>query len=101
MTAARIGDDVILTTAPGEVFSNVTNTIKEKNPGRVTMPLGQTNDALGYMPQSFEIHPVGQQGPGFFAGGMVFVNYEDSYAVDRCIGDMVLETTLALLDTIR
>jgi len=101
VTAARIGDDVILTTAPGEVFSNVTNTIKEKNPGRVTFPIAQTNDALGYMPQSFEIHPVGQQGPGFVAGGAVFVNYEDSYAVDRCIGDMVLETTLALLGTVR
>lgn len=101
VTAARIGDDFVLTTAPGEVFSNLTNTIKEKNPGRVTMPLGQSNDALGYMPQSFELHPVGQQGLGFVAGGAVFVNYEDSYAVDRCIGDMVLETTLSLLDTIR
>jgi hypothetical protein len=101
VTAARIGDDVVLTTAPGEVFSNVTNTIKEKNTGRVTFPLAQANDALGYMPQSFELHPVGQQGPGFVAGGMVFVNYEDSYAVDRCIGDMVLETTLSLLGTIK
>jgi hypothetical protein len=101
VTAARIGDDVILTTGPGELFSNVTNTIKEKNAGRIVLPIAQTNDALGYMPQSFEIHPVGQQGLGFAAGGVVFVNYEDSYAVDRCIGDMVLETTLSLLNTIR
>ena len=100
VTAARIGDDVVLTTAPGEVFSNLTNTIKEQKPGRVTLPLGQTNDALGYMPQSFELHPVGQQGAGFAAGGLVFVNYEDSYAVDRCLGDMVLETTIGLLKTI-
>ena len=100
VTAARIGDDVVLTAAPGEVFSNLTNTIKERNPGRVTLPIGQANDALGYMPQSFEIHPVGQQGLGFGAGGYVFVNYEDSYAVDRCIGDMVLETTISLLKTV-
>ncbi|HVF03534.1 MAG TPA: hypothetical protein VNA20_01720 [Frankiaceae bacterium] len=97
VTGARLGNDVVITAAPGEVFSNLTNTIKEKNAGRVTLPIGQANDALGYMPQSFEIHPVGQQGLGFVAGGAVFVNYEDSYAVDRCIGDMVLETTLTLL----
>ena len=101
VTAARIGDDIVLTTAPGEVFSNVTNTIKEKNPGRITFPIAQSNDALGYMPQSFELHPVGQQGLGFGAGGYLFVNYEDSYAVDRCVGDMVLETTLSLLGTLK
>ncbi|HEV2889286.1 MAG TPA: hypothetical protein VGX28_02840 [Frankiaceae bacterium] len=101
VTAARIGDDVVLTVAPGEVFSNLTNTIKEKNPGRVVLPIAQANDALGYMPQSFELHPVGQQGLGFVAGGAVFVNYEDSYAVDRCVGDMVLETTLSLLGTLK
>jgi hypothetical protein len=95
--ALRIGDDLAITTAPGEVFSNLTNTIIEKSPARVTMPLGQANDALGYMPQSFELNPVGQQGLGFFAGGFLIVNYEDSYAIDRCFGDMALETTLGLL----
>jgi hypothetical protein len=97
VTAAKIGDDVVITTAPGEVFSNLTNTLKEKSPNQVVFPLGQTNDSLGYMPQSFELNPVGQQGLGFVAGGAVFVNYEDSYAIDRCVGDMVLETTLKLL----
>ena len=97
VTAVAIGTDVVLTTAPGEIFSNVSNTIKEKSAGRITFPLAQANDALGYMPQSFELNPVGQQGLGFVAGGAVFVNYEDSYAVDRCVGDKVLETTLALV----
>ena len=95
--AVKLGDDVVLTTAPGEVFSNLTNTVKEKSPNSVVFPLGQTNDSLGYMPQSFELNPVGQQGLGFALGGFVFVNYEDSYAVDRCVGDMVLETTLKLV----
>ena len=99
-TAARIGKDLVFTAAPGEVFANFTNTVKEKNPGRIVFPLAQANDALGYMPQSFEINPVGQQGFGFFAGGYLFVNYEDSYAIDRCTGDLVLETTLDLLDTL-
>ena len=49
------------------------------------------------MPQSFELSPVGQQGLGFVAGGYLIVNYEDSYAIDRCFGDMALETTLDLL----
>ena len=100
-SAARIGDDLIFTASPGEVFSNWTNTIKEKNAGRIVFPMAQSNDALGYMPQSFEINPVGQQGLGFVAGGYVFVNYEDSYAVDRCTGDLLLEETLKLLGDVK
>jgi hypothetical protein len=99
-TAVRIGDQFALTAAPGEVFANVTNTIKEKS-GVITMPLAQANDALGYMPQSFEMSPVGQQGLGFFAGGVLIVNYEDSYAVDRCLGDKVLESSIAMLNSLR
>jgi hypothetical protein len=100
-SAARIGDDIVLTAAPGEVFANYTNTVKEKNPGRITFPLAQANDALGYMPQSFEINPVGQQGLGFAAGGYLFVNYEDSYAIDRCTGDLMLEETLKLMNAVK
>ncbi len=100
-SAARIGDDLVFTAAPGEVFANYTNTVKEKNAGRITFPLAQANDALGYMPQSFEINPVGQQGLGFAAGGFLFINYEDSYAVDRCTGDLMLETTLELLNAVK
>jgi hypothetical protein len=101
VSAARIGTDITFTAAPGEVFANYTNTLKEKSPGRITFPLAQANDALGYMPQSFEINPVGQQGLGFAAGGYLFVNYEDSYAVDRCTGDLVLEETIKLLETVK
>ena len=100
-TAARIGSDIVLTAAPGEVFANYTNTVKEKNAGRITFPLAQANDALGYMPQSFEINPAAQQGLGFVAGGFVFVNYEDSYAIDRCTGDLMLEETLKLLEKVK
>ena len=99
-TAARIGDQFALSASPGEVFSNLTNTLKEKSGAVVTMPLAQANDALGYMPQSFELNPVGQQGLGFVAGGVLIVNYEDSYSIDRCVGDMVLETTLGLWDSL-
>jgi len=99
-SAARIGDEFALSAAPGEIFSNFSNTVKEKSGAAVTMPLGQANDALGYMPQSFELNQVGQQGPGF-AGelqGYLFVNYEDAYAIDKCFGDMTLETSLGLLN---
>lgn len=100
-TAARIGDMFALTAAPGEVFSNLTNTLKDRSGAKVTMPLAQANDALGYMPQSFEMSPIGQQGLGFVAGGVLIVNYEDSYSVDRCVGDMVLETSISMLNAIR
>ena len=101
VTVAKIGSQVVLTTGPGEEFSNLTNTIKEKNPGKVVFPVAQANDSLGYMPQSFEINPVGQQGLGFAFGGYVFVNYEDSYAIDRCVGDLALETTLTALGALK
>jgi hypothetical protein len=98
-SAARIGDELALTASPGEIFSNWSNTMKEKSGATVTMPLGQANDALGYMPQSFEMNQVGQQGPGFVGElkGYVFVNYEDAYAIDKCFGDMALETSIGLL----
>jgi hypothetical protein len=99
-TAARIGDQFALSAAPGEVFANLTNAIKEESGAVVTMPLAQANDALGYMPQSFEMSPIGQQGLGFVAGGVLIVNYEDSYSIDRCVGDMVLETTINLLNSL-
>jgi hypothetical protein len=97
VSAVRIGEDLVVTTGPGELFSNLTNTIKEKSPAAVTLPLSQAGDALGYVPQSFELNPVGQQGAGFVLGGVAVVNYEDAYAIDRCFGDMVLEETLGLL----
>ena len=97
VAAAMIGDGFAVTAAPGEIFSNLSNTIKEQSPAAVTLPLGQANDALGYIPQSFELHEVGQQGLGFVAGGYLVVNYEDSYAIDRCFGDRVLETSIDLL----
>jgi hypothetical protein len=98
-SAARIGDDFALTASPGEIFSNFSNTVKDQSPTTVTMPLGQAGDALGYMPQSFEMSPVGQQGLGFVGElqGYLFVNYEDAYAVDRCFGDMALETAIGQL----
>jgi len=101
ITTAKLGDDLVFTFAPGEVFSNLTNTIKEKNTGKIVFPIAQANDALGYMPQSFEMNPVGQQGLGFVAGGYVFVNYEDSYSIDRCVGDNVMETTLSQLSALK
>ena len=96
-SAARIGDEFALTTSPGEIFSNFSNTIKEKSGAAVTMPLGQALDALGYMPQSFEHNVVGQQGAGFAVDGVAVVNYEDAYSIDRCYGDMALETAIGLL----
>jgi len=96
VSAARIGPDLAFSAAPGEIFANYSNTVKEKSGANVTFPFGQAGDALGYMPQSFEINPVGQQALGFVISGVGFVNYEDSYAVDRCFGDAALENTIGL-----
>ena len=52
------------------------------------------------MPQSFELNQAGQQGLGFVGElqGYFFVNYEDAYAIDKCFGDMALETSIGLLN---
>lgn len=100
--AAWIGSDLAITTGPGELFANATNTVKDESGARIAFPLAQANDALGYMPQSFEIeNPLNLQGLGFAIGGVAGVNYEDSYAIDMCTGDMWLETTLDALAEIR
>lgn len=93
VSAARIGD-LLITGAPGEIFSNLSNTIKEKSPGGVTLPLALVNDGLGYIMQSFETDHAGRQGLGFV--GEV-VEYEDAFSIDHCFGDMTLEATLLLI----
>lgn len=93
VTAARIGN-VYITAAPGEVFANFSNTIEERG-GLTALAIGQANDALGYMPQSFETDDSARQGGGFVGEGLF--NYEDAYSIDRCFGDKALETTITLL----
>lgn len=94
VTAAKVGS-LWITGGPGELFSNLTNTIKERNPDGVTLPLGLVNDGLGYIMQSFETDHLGRQGTGFV--GAPLAEYEDAYSIDHCIGDKVLETTIGLL----
>ena len=98
-SAARIGE-LAFTAAPGEVFANFSNTSRRLRRAS-QLPLAQANDALGYMPQAFELHAVGQQGLGSRSAASLFVNYEDSYAIDNCIGDHALETSIDLLEGLR
>ena len=93
VSAAKIGP-IVITGAPGEIFSNYSNTIEEKNPNGITMALSLVNDGLGYIMQSFETDHAGRQVLGFV--GQV-VEYEDAYSIDACFGDKALETTLSLL----
>jgi hypothetical protein len=111
VSAAKIGS-LWITGGPGELFSNLTNTIEERNTQGVTLALGLVNDGLGYIVQSFETDHVGRQGAGFVGttddkplGGSQPVplppvgvaEYEDAYSIDHCFGDAVLEKTIALL----
>lgn len=101
VSAAKIGS-LWITGGPGETFSNLSNTIKERNPNGVTMALGLVNDGLGYIVQAFETDHVGRQGVGFAgkAGPVGLAEYEDAYSIDHCFGDAVLEKTIRLLDTL-
>lgn len=96
VSAAKIGD-VIVTAAPGEIFANFSNTLEERS-SITTLAIGQANDALGYMPQSFETDYAAREGLGF--AGLGFFEYEDAYSIDHCFGDKALETQLALLGTL-
>lgn len=101
--AARIGQELFVTSGPGELFSNTTNTIKEKASehfaGAFALPIAQANDALGYLPETFEQaeNKASGQGAGFGPSGTAYIEYEDAYSIDRCFGDMNLETTLGLM----
>ncbi|HEX2295867.1 MAG TPA: hypothetical protein VHN37_11215 [Actinomycetota bacterium] len=101
VSAAKVGS-LWITGGPGELFSNLTNTIEERNPGGVTLALGLVNDGLGYIVQSFETDHVGRQGVGFAgsAGPVGLAEYEDAYSIDHCFGDAVLENTIRLLGSL-
>jgi hypothetical protein len=92
VSVAKVGS-LLITGGPGELFSNLTNTIKEKNLGGVTFPLSLVNDGLGYIMQSVETDHSGRQAVGFVNGPLS--EYEDAYSIDACFGDHVLEQTLA------
>jgi len=90
--------DFLITTAPGEIFANYSNTVEEQA-SLGAMVFGQTNDALGYMPQSFETDHVARQGTGF--AGLGVFEYEDAYSIDACFGDVTLENTMAMIGQMR
>lgn len=98
ISVARIGPKeggLVITGGPGELFSNLTNTIKEENHAGITFPLSLVNDGLGYLMQSFETDHVARQAVGFVNGPLS--EYEDAYSIDACFGDHVLEQTLAAM----
>ena len=101
VAAAKIGS-LWITGAPGETFSNFSNTIEERNVNGVTMALGLVNDGLGYLVQSFETDHVGRQGVGFAgkAGPVALAEYEDAYSIDHCFADAALEKTIRLLGSL-
>ncbi len=106
VSAAKVGD-LTITGAPGETFSNLSATLKERSPGAVTLPLGQVNDGLGYIIQSFETDHAGRQAVGFVGKAQAgpvrqgLAEYEDAYSMDACFGDMVLETTIKLISDLK
>jgi hypothetical protein len=101
VTAAKIGP-LWITGGPGELFSNITNSIEERNPNGITMALGLVNDGLGYLVQSFETDHAGRQALGFAgkAGPVGLAEYEDAYSIDHCFGDAALEYTIQLLGSL-
>lgn len=89
--AHRIGG-LLIAFAPGEIFSNISEVVKEKSDGAVhTLVFGQTNDALGYIIQSFEFD---YQGGVVTEYGTQTGEYEEVFSIDHCFGDHVLETML-------
>ena len=109
----RVGDLTVVT-GPGELFSNMTEVVKSKarrgalNGGQ-TMVFAQTQDSLGYIIQSFEVDPIGG-GPSYVPKapkppeqspvrpempvGQTHGEYEETFMLDRCFGDHVLQAQL-------
>ena len=95
--AHRIGEAVIAF-APGEIFSNIAEVVKEQvDRTAITMVLGQSNDALGYIIQSFEFD---LQGNVVTEYGTQTGEYEEVFSIDHCFGDHVLQTLLDAAATV-
>ena len=95
MTAYRVGE-LTAVTAPGEIFSSISSIAKAKLrnaafDGGQTMVFGQTQDSLGYIIQSYEQYPY--HGVSAGTGG---IEYEETFLLDRCFGDHVLDEMLTL-----
>lgn len=98
----RIGD-LTMITAPGEIFSNVSEVVKSyarRNAviGGQTMVFGQTQDSVGYIIQSFEADPIGgalTNAPGKNA------EYEETFMLDRCFGDNVIQAQLRVANLLK
>jgi hypothetical protein len=97
VTAIRVGN-LTLTGGPGELFANITNTIREEEHerGQTAIPISIANDGLGYIMQDFEYNAIAGQVVGFVAADNF--GYEDAYAIDGCFGTKVLQTTLEALN---
>jgi hypothetical protein len=92
----RVGDLVVLT-GPGELFSNMSQVVKSRARrnalgGGQAMVFAQMQDSLGYIIQSFEVDDAG--GVTTYAG---VAEYEETFMLDRCFGDHVLDTQLAII----
>jgi hypothetical protein len=101
VSIARVGPangGLLITGGPGELFSNLTNTIKERSVAGTTLPLSLVNEGLGYIMQSFETDHVARQAVGFYNSELS--EYEDAYSIDACFGDHVLEQTLAGMNSL-
>ena len=89
--AHRIGD-LVIAFGPGELFGTLAEVVKERADRQGTViVLGQMNDALGYIIQSFEFD---LQGGAVTEYGTRTGEYEEVFAIDRCFGDHVLDTML-------
>jgi hypothetical protein len=90
--------DLQIAFAPAENFGTIAEVVKERADGAATtMVLGQTNDALGYLIQSFEFDA---QGNAVTEYGTTTGEYEEVFALDHCLGDHVLETMLEASDAL-
>lgn len=90
----RVGNLTVVT-APGELFSGMTETVKSRArtaafDGGQTMVFAQTQDSLGYIIQSYEVDAAG----GVLTNVEDIVEYEETFMLDRCFGDHVLDAQL-------
>ena len=87
----RIGELNVFT-GPGELFSNMTEVVKSSaRTGLQTMVFGNANDSLGYIIQSFEYDRLGGVATDNTVG-----EYEETFALDPCFGDHVLDEMLKI-----
>lgn len=88
------GNNIAAVGIPGEVFVEIGQTIKEKSPFAITLPIECTNGCIGYMPvrEAFE--------EGGYEPALAFKLF-GIYPIDKDVAEKVINSAVSMLEKLK